>query len=137
MTMIPEQASALVRGTIRWTSSLAGIACVLALFLGDDLAFVWSIALGALITSVNFVLMTITLARSLGARDLVLDDGTPTRRIRFGAALRWPLFLVALVLILWYMPARPQGVILGVVIGLAAAALAAIKTVKSPPSSTS
>jgi hypothetical protein len=137
MTTIPEQASALVRGTIRWTSSLAGIACVLALFLGDDLAFVWSIALGALVTLVNFVLLTITLARSLGARDLVLEDGTPTRRIRFGVALRWPLFLVALVLILWYMPARPQGVVLGVVIGLAAAALAAIKTIKSPPSSTS
>lgn len=137
MTTIPEQASALVRGTIRWTSGLAGIACVLALFLGDDLAFVWSIALGALVTSVNFVLLTITLARSLGARDLVLEDGTPSRRIRFGVALRWPLFLVALVLILWYMPARPQGVVLGVVIGLAAAALAAFKTIKSPPSSTS
>ncbi len=137
MTTIPEQASALVRGTIRWSSTLAGIACVLALFLGDDLAFVWSIALGALVATVNFVLLTITLARSMGARDLVLEDGTPTRRIRFGVALRWPLFLVALVLILWYMPARPQGVVLGVVIGLAAAAFAAIKTIKSSPSSTS
>lgn len=137
MSTIPEQASALVRGAIRWTSSLTGVACVLALVLSDDLAFVWSIALGALVTLVNFVLLTITLARSLSARDLVLEDGTPTRRIRFGVALRWPLFLVALVLILWYMPARPQGVVLGVVVGLAAAALAAIKTLKSPPSSTS
>ncbi len=137
MSSIPEQASVLVRGAVRWTGGLTGIACVLALAFADDLTFVWSIALGALLTMVNFVLLTITLGRSLGAPDLVLEDGTPKRRIRFGVALRWPLFLVALVCILWYMPARPQGVVLGVVIGLTAAALAALKTTKSPPSATS
>lgn len=132
---IREQSSALVRTATVWTLLLTGIASGVAVALLGDLTFAWSIALGALVILVNFLLMTITLARSLGASDLVLEDGTPKRRIRFGVALRWPLFLVALVLILWYMPARPQGVVLGVVIGLAGAAIGALKAKKAKPPS--
>jgi hypothetical protein len=134
LSTISEQAAVVVRAAIRWTCGLTAIACVLALLLADDFALVWSIALGALITLVNFVLLTVTLGRSMSAPDLVDDDGTPTRRIRFGVALRWPVFLVALVFILWYMPARPLALAIGLVIGLAAAALAALaaKNRRSP-----
>lgn len=46
--------------------------------------------------------------------------------------VKWPLILLALFGILWYSPARPEGVALGVVIALAAASFAALA--RSKPS---
>jgi hypothetical protein len=48
------------------------------------------------------------------------------RQIRARSLLKWPLVGLALAGILWYMPARPEGVALGVVLSLAAAVLAAL-----------
>ena len=39
--------------------------------------------------------------------------------------LKWPLLLLALGGVLWYLPARPEGVAIGVALSLAAAAAAA------------
>lgn len=133
MASIREQSAVVLKTAARWTVLLGLVACALALLLGPDFTFAWSIALGALAMTANFAMLTITLARSLGAPDLVDEDGTPKRRIRVGMAVRMPLFLVALVGILWYMPARPQGVFLGVVIGLLAASIAALKAKRANP----
>lgn len=53
----------------------------------------------------------------------------PGRKWALPAVLlvKWPLILLALWGILWYLPARPEGVALGVAIALAAASIAAIK----------
>lgn len=48
-------------------------------------------------------------------------------RVRALGLLRLPFVVLALVLILWYMPARPEGVALGVTLSLAAAVLAALR----------
>jgi hypothetical protein len=48
------------------------------------------------------------------------------RQIRARSLLKWPLLGLALAGILWYMPARPEGVALGVVLSLAAAVLAGL-----------
>ena len=64
------------------------------------------------------------------------DDGPPSpsetasresARVRALGLLRLPFVVLALVLILWYMPARPEGVALGVTLSLAAAVLAALR----------
>jgi hypothetical protein len=131
MPSVREQSGIVLKAAARWTALLGLLGCAVALVVGPDLTFAWSIALGALAMTANFAMLTITLARSLGASDLVNEDGTPKRRIRVGMVLRMPLFLVALVGILWYMPARPQGVFLGVVIGLLAASIAALTARKA------
>jgi len=133
MPSIREQSGIVLRAAAGWTVILGLLACAVALALGSGVTFAWSIALGALVMTANFSMLTMTLARSLGAHDLVAEDGTPKRRIRVGMALRLPLFLVALVGILWYMPARPQGLFLGVVIGLLAASVAALRAKRANP----
>jgi len=42
--------------------------------------------------------------------------------------LKWPFILLALAFILWYMPARPEGVALGALLALVGASIAAIGT---------
>ena len=83
------------------------------------------IALGALVGLLNIAL----LARALTA---VLSDphrhrpASPSSRVLPGLLLlKWPLVMLALAGILWYMPARPEGVAAGVILSLAAAAIAA------------
>ena len=62
-------------------------------------------------------------------------DGSPeararreSARVRAQGLFRLPLVVLALVLILWYMPARPEGVALGVVLSLASAVFAALRS---------
>ena len=57
----------------------------------------------------------------------MLEDGTPKRRLTFGVALRWPLFMVALFGILWYMPARLEGVLAGITVSLLSTIFAALR----------
>ena len=45
--------------------------------------------------------------------------------------LKWPFLLLALAGILWYMPARPEGVAIGFGISLLGAAIAATRTPKA------
>jgi len=103
----------------------------LAAVAGGSTAALWDpqiglgIALGALVGLLNIAL----LARALTA---VLSDPRRHRPARPGGRalpglllLKWPLVLVALAGILWYMPARPEGVAAGVILSLVAAAIAA------------
>jgi hypothetical protein len=48
--------------------------------------------------------------------------------------MKWPLVLLALLGILWYLPARPEGVALGVAISLAAASIAWLRRPNDAPS---
>jgi hypothetical protein len=47
--------------------------------------------------------------------------------------MKWPLVLLALLGILWYLPARPEGVALGIAISLAAASIAWLRRPAAPP----
>jgi hypothetical protein len=102
----------------------------LAAVTGVPAALLWhpeiglGIALGALVGLLNIAL----LARALTA---VLSDPQRHRPARPGARalpglllVKWPLVLLALAGILWYMPARPEGLAAGVILSLVAAAIA-------------
>ena len=62
--------------------------------------------------------------------------GLEARAHRRQGALRLVAVSLAMVLILWYMPARPEGIALGVGASLLAAVLAALKAQRAGPPST-
>jgi hypothetical protein len=134
----------------------AGLGAVATLgawaLLGDEFAL--GIALGTVVAHASFVGLARDLSTALGvaaargertlggpadeipprdgeipapARDPAQIAGLDgARQIRARSLLKWPLVGLALAGILWYMPARPEGVALGVVLSLAAAVLAAL-----------
>jgi len=144
-----EDPQAFLDRTGRWTAGLAVGAAGLTSLVWD-----WRIglgvALGALLAHVNLMLIARTLSEALGraatagstnastnvAADPSDPDSTPvagetakreSARVRAAGLLRLPFVVLALVLILWYMPARPEGVALGVTLSLAAAVFAALR----------
>lgn len=131
--MVPLEASpgpmsldtdALMRRTAAWTASLAGVAAaVLAVVMDGAMAL--GVVAGAALGFANLWMA----ARAL--RNVVADPQThrpaPGRKwaLPLGLLIKWPLILLALGGILWYLPARPEGVALGVAIALGAASIAA------------
>ncbi len=104
-------AGTVVVGTISW--GLAGFEMALG------------VALGALLGVGNLALTARVISH-------LVSDPQRHRPTRPGAlawpailGLKWPLLLLALGGVLWYMPARPEGVAIGVALSLAAAAAAA------------
>jgi len=139
-----------------WIGALAGLAAATALLVsGGDFAL--GIALGALFGYANLRLLgrsVLAMLSGSGSRTpapLVSDpeadpedivdfsqsaanklhaafdeDDAPAPASR-GNFVRLPLLALAMILILWYMPARPEGFLLGFVISLLAAIGAAIQ----------
>lgn len=124
--------SSLMRRAAAWTTALTAVAGALALWRwGFEMAL--GVALGALVGFVNLLLLSRAVAQLVSnARD---HRPTPGRKWTLPAVLllKWPFVLLALAGILWYMPARPEGVVLGLVLSLAAASIAAAKGRAAPP----
>lgn len=121
----------LFRRMARWTAALGlGWAAALGLWLGWEMAL--GVTVGAALGYANLWLA----ARALRGIVERPHEHRPAPGSKWalpaGLLLKWPLILLALWGILWYLPARPEGVALGVAIALAAASLAALS--RSKPS---
>lgn len=126
----------LLRRMARWTTVLGiGSAVALGVWLGWEMAL--GIVLGAALGYANLWFAARTL-RGIVERPQE-HRPAPGAKWALPTALlvKWPLFLLALWGILWYLPARPEGVALGVAIALAAASIAALPRSKPPASASS
>jgi hypothetical protein len=98
---------------------------------GGEMAL--GIALGALLGVANLWL----LSRAISVMVRSADEHRPTPGQKWALPgvllLKWPFLLLALAGILWYMPARPEGVAIGFGISLVGAAIAATRTSKERP----
>ncbi len=115
-----------LKRTAAWTLALGVLwAVVLGWVWGWPMAI--GIAAGALLGLANLWFA----ARALDnvVKSAAQHRPAPGRRWALPGMLlvKWPLILLALWGILWYLPARAEGVALGVVIALAAASIAAIQ----------
>lgn len=127
----PVRASMMKR-TAAWTLGLTSLVSAATLaFWGYPMAL--GVALGALVGLANVWLLSRALSR-------LVDNPTEHRpaagrKWTLPAVLlvKWPAILLALAIILWYMPARPEGVALGALLSLAAASIAARQAHRSPP----
>jgi hypothetical protein len=125
----------LIKRTAAWTIGLGTIASAGTLAVwGAEMAL--GVALGALVGLANVWFLSRALAR------LVASPGdhrpAPGRKWALPAVLllKWPVILLALAIILWYMPARPEGVALGALLSLAAASIAARQGQRNPSAGT-
>ncbi len=121
----------LLRRMALWTAALGlGVAGLLGLWQGFGMAL--GIVLGAALGYAN-VWMAAQALRGIVASPHEHRPAPGSKwALPAGLLVKWPLILLALFVILWYSPARPEGVALGVVIALAAASFAAL--VRSRPS---
>lgn len=121
-----------LRRTALWSLALVAVwSAILGPWLGWSM--VVGLAAGALVGFLNLWLG----ARALNMLIPRLPSGTSKDNKSAMALLllmKWPLVLLALVGILWYLPARPEGVALGIAISLAAASIAWIRRPIAPAS---
>lgn len=116
----------MMRRTAAWTAALTGVWGGIALwFWGYPMAL--GVALGALLGLANVWLLSRALSQLIA--NAAEHRPAPGRKWSLPAVLllKWPFILLALAVILWYMPARPEGVALGAALSLAAASIAALK----------
>ncbi len=94
------------------------------------------VAAGALVGLANVWLISSTMTNLLRNANALRDPGRKRWAVLGPLVAKWPVVLLALFGVLWYLPARPEGVALGVAISLAAASIAAIQQGKpsAPPS---
>lgn len=117
---------ALLKRTAAWTAALTGLwAVAMGLWQGFEMAL--GIVAGATLGFVNLWLAARALRGILQNPEAHRPVGGRKWALPVGLLLKWPLMLLALFAILWYMPARPEGVALGVAISLAGASIAAMK----------
>jgi hypothetical protein len=119
----------LIRSIIRWTVGLT--VAVSGIVLVWDASFSLGIALGALIGGANIVLLGKAISRAFSRAAESTDDESeveaPTVARKLPGLLRMPLLVLALAGILWYMPARPEGLATGITIVLVAAVIAGFR----------
>lgn len=127
--MKPHPFPTLLRMAVRWTTILTVASAVISgLTWGADFAL--GIALGALLGLVNLALLGTALAKLLP--DAGRHRPAPGSRFALPGILlvKWPLLLLALAGILWYLPARPEGLAFGFLLSLVGAAIAALRIQK-------
>lgn len=125
-----------LRRTVSWTVVLLAVAGGISWWLsGRDMAL--GVALGGLVGLANLLLLTRALAKVIANPEQHRPVAGKNWVLPAAIVLKWPFLLLALGLILWYLPARPEGVAAGVAITLLAASLAAIRGSKPPPTGTS
>jgi len=118
--------SVLVRHAALWTTLMAVVAGAISLPLfGHEMSL--GIALGALVGWVNLWLLARALRTMLRDPRQYRPTGSRTWVLPGVLLLKWPFILLALALILWYMPARPEGVALGALLALVGASIAALR----------
>jgi hypothetical protein len=127
-----DKSATLVRRIAWWTVVLAGIwAAIVYAMSGWPMAL--GVALGALLGLANLWLLSRAISGALAnARE---HRPSPGQKWALPGVflLKWPFLLLALGLILWYLPARPEGVGIGIGLSLLAAALAATRGSKAAP----
>ena len=110
-----------------WTLTLAVPTALLALALaGHEQAL--SVLLGAAIGLFNFQSLARAAVRILLAAE-AQPDATAASTSRFApllAMLRWPATALATAAVLWYMPGRPEGLVVGVLVALVGFTAAAL-----------
>lgn len=110
----PSQSLATRRWTWRialWTLTLAVPAAIVAAALhGTEQAL--SVLLGAALGALNFLALARAALRALQ------QTGSTGRAAPLLATLRWPATALATAAILWYMPGRPEGLVVGVLLAL-------------------
>lgn len=132
MTIAPDSAPLLRRAAL-WTAAMAALAGAISLPLfGREMSL--GIALGALVGWVNLWLLARALRAMLRDPQQYRPAGARTWVLPGVLLLKWPFILLALALILWYMPARPEGVALGALLALVGASIAAIGANRGPTS---
>jgi hypothetical protein len=121
-----DKSATLVRRIAWWTVVLAGIwAAIVYAMSGWPMAL--GVALGALVGLANVWLIASTMTTLLKNANELRAPGRKRWALMGPLVAKWPLVLLALFGVLWYLPARPEGVALGVAISLAAASIAAIQ----------
>ncbi|TPV96651.1 MAG: hypothetical protein B7733_03865 [Myxococcales bacterium FL481] len=118
---LDAKARAFLRRNRRWHAGTTAIAAAAAWFSGHP-ELAWSLAVGALLMYANLAMTTRALLRTF--RTATESSQSPAGALSW--TTRWPLVALALVGILWYMPARPEGIALGVAISLLSSVLAAL-----------
>ena len=147
MSDLRARAEQISRVSGRWTILFASAAGIITQLYWD-----WrmslGVALGALIGHLHFSLLARAVANLLTPRGGqqgtetdalrgVQADGLPEEAGDPAGGAKWTfrvvLLALALVGILWYMPARPEGVALGLVLALLAAVIGGISTERHRP----
>lgn len=115
----------LLRRTLAWTVGLVVVSGAISHAVwGREMSL--GIALGALVGLANLWLLARALKTVLGNAQQYRPTAGATWVLPGVILLKWPLLLLALAMILWYMPARPQGVALGALLALVGASISAI-----------
>jgi hypothetical protein len=116
------EGTSLLHETLVFSGIATAVCCALVGLVGDPrLAF--TIALGAAIAATNFVLLARWIVRAINrTAEQASEPAQPPERPRSG--LRLAFLLLAMLGVLWYMPARPEGMAVGVLIVLLAATMA-------------
>jgi len=125
----------LARAGVRASARATGLAALTAALAAAALGPSWSlgVALGAAVGWGSVTSTAIAVKALLGAPQ---DPAEGRRRALWVSPLlllKWPLVLLALAAILWYMPARAEAVAFGVVLALAASAMAWRRVALSAP----
>jgi len=127
---LPLRADLLARWARRiglWTLTLAVLVALLTLALAGH-AQALSVLLGAAIGLFNFQSLARAAVRILLAAEAE-PDATAASTSHFApllAMLRWPATALATAAVLWYMPGRPEGLVLGVLVALVGFTAAAL-----------
>ncbi len=130
MSAAPDSAPLLRRAAL-WTAALVAIAGAISLPLfGREMSL--GIALGALVGWVNLWLLSRATRIMLRDPQQYRPAGARTWVLPGVLLLKWPFILLALALILWYMPARPEGVAVGALLALVGASLGALRANREP-----
>ncbi len=129
-----SNALAHLRRTALWSAALV---LVWSLILGPWLGWPMVVGLvaGGLVGYLNLWLGARALALLIprlsgGAGKANLKDSRSALMLLL--LMKWPVVLLALLGILWYLPARPEGVALGIAISLAAASIAWLRRPTAP-----
>ena len=112
-----------------WTLTLAVTVAVLTLTLANH-AQALSVLLGAAIGLFNFQSLARAALHILLAAEAE-PDATAASTRRFApllAMLRWPATALATAAVLWYMPGRPEGLVVGVLVALVGFTAAALQS---------
>ncbi|MCX4240357.1 hypothetical protein [Paraliomyxa miuraensis] len=131
--MTTPDSTPLLRRAAAWTAALAGLAGAISLPLfGRDMSL--GIALGALVGWVNLWLLARALRVMLRDPHQHRPAAHQTWILPGVLLLKWPFILLALAGILWYMPARPEGVAVGALLALVGASIGALAKNRVTPS---
>jgi hypothetical protein len=132
-SMSAPDSTPLLRRAALWTGLMVAVAAAISLPLfGREMSL--GIALGALVGWVNLWLLARALRAMLRDPQQYRPVGARTWVLPGVLLLKWPFILLALAGILWYMPARPEGVAVGALLALVGASIAALSANKGPAS---